>query len=170
MTPEEFRAAYPKLRGWIQKTLLAHETEAQPVAALGFARLPLYFGESFLATAKFVPANRLPMPPLAEMGLGRFAAFMPSDAAAVTYLDTYFIKPGVLGSEPVHFHELIHVLQWRALGPEGFLAAYSNGLESFGYRDSPLETMAYNAEALFTQASAVFNAEEFVAKQLAKVR
>jgi hypothetical protein len=39
------------------------------------------------------------------------------------------------------------------------------GLERFGYRDSPLEVMAYEAEAAFT-ANKVFDAEKMVARKL----
>ena len=85
-------------------------------------------------------------------------------------LDRYFIKRTVVGEEAIHFHELIHVIQWRLLGPEDFLAAYANGLDEFGYDNSPLEKMAYDAEALFRRSSPIFDAEKFVAEQLGRLR
>jgi len=60
---------------------------------------------------------------------------------------------------------LIHVIQWRLLGPEDFLAAHANGLDEFGYENSPPEKMAYDAEAAFKR-SIIFDAEKFVAEQL----
>jgi hypothetical protein len=42
---------------------------------------------------------------------------------------------------------------------------YADGLERFGYRDSPLEIMAYDAEAAF-KANDVFDAEIVVAQKL----
>jgi hypothetical protein len=131
-----------------------------------FARLPLYFDRALLETAKFIPIDRVPTPPLSAMGLGRFAAFEQGDFHGITYLDRYFIKRTVLTEEALHFHELIHVIQWRLLGPEHFLVAYANGLDEFGYENSPLEKMAYDAEASFRRSSPVFNAERFVAEQL----
>src|SRR6516165_3257759 len=113
LTPEEFDTAYPKLRGWIQKTLAFYEKNAKAVASMHFVRLP--------------------MPPLSAMGLSRFAVFEQGDFNGITYLDRYFIKQAVVTEEAVHFHELIHVIQWRLLGPEDFLAAYANGLDEFGY-------------------------------------
>jgi hypothetical protein len=50
--------------------------------------------------------------------------------------------------------------------PGTFLVAYANGLDEFGYENSPLEKMAYDAEASFRRSSPVFNAEKFVAEQL----
>jgi hypothetical protein len=40
LTPEEFHTAYPKVQAWIQETLSAYEKDAQPIAAMRFARLP----------------------------------------------------------------------------------------------------------------------------------
>src|SRR5438132_228216 len=57
-----------------------------------------------------------------------------------------------------------------AVTPEDFLAAYANGLDEFGYDNSPLEKMAYDAEALFRRSSPIFDAEKFVAEQLGRLR
>jgi hypothetical protein len=61
------------------------------------------------------------------------------------------------------------VIQWRVLGAERFLRSYADGLEGFGYRDSPLEVMAYDAEARFVTSTAGFDAEELVAENLARI-
>ena len=66
----------------------------------------------------------------------------------------------------MHFHELIHVIQWRILGPERFVHSYADGLEHFGYRQSPLEVMAYDAEAAFVTSTEGFDAEKMVAEKL----
>jgi hypothetical protein len=100
------------------------------------------------------------------MGLDRFAAFEQGNFRGVTYLDRYFIERTVVTEEALHFHELIHAIEWRLLGPERFLRAYADGLDEFGYENSPLEKMAYEAEATFKQSSAIFDAEKFVAERL----
>ena len=61
--------------------------------------------------------------------------------------------------ESLHFHELVHVIQWRLLGPEKFLAFYADGLERFGYRNSPLEVMAYNLQDRFDREAQPFSVE-----------
>jgi hypothetical protein len=99
-----------------------------------------------------------------------FAEFEHGDYEGITYLDTFFVKRRSAAAERLHFHELIHVVQWRLLGPETFLAAYAAGLETFGYRESPLEIMAYNAEASFCQSDQLFDAENLVAEQLSRMR
>jgi len=166
-TPERFQALYPGLIGWIRGTLAAHAAHARPVASAGFERLPHYFSENLLASAKFVAVDQVPTPPLQELGLSRFAAFLLNDPDGITYLDTYFVRRVRATDEALHFHELIHVVQWLLLGPEYFLGAYAAGLEGFGYRDSPLERMAYDAQSAFATGQ-VFDAEKLVAQKLSR--
>src|SRR5262249_38791859 len=167
MTPHEFEAAFPKVMGWIQRTLVAYEKLARPVASKNFKRLPLYFSRPQLEAAKFVAVDHLPLQPLLSIGLRRFKEFERGDYDGITYLDTYFLKRRVADDESLHFHELIHVVQWRLLGAEFFLAMYAGGLEKFGYRNSPLEKIAYDAQGLFESQGSIFDAEKFVERRLA---
>jgi hypothetical protein len=159
MTEQEFRAAYPQIIGWIKQTLAEHASAARPVASLGFKRLAAYYSAPILASAKAVIVPRVPVPPLSAMGLDRFRDFEQMDAGGITYLDTYFVRADHAHVESLHFHELVHVIQWRLLGPERFLALYADGLERFGYRNSPLEVMAYDLQDRFEREAQPFNAE-----------
>jgi hypothetical protein len=118
-----------------------------------------------LTSANVVRVDQLPIPPLSSWGLTRFADFERGNFNGITYLNTFFIKRNELRNEAIHFHELIHVVQWRILGPEQFLRSYADDLERFGYRDCPLEVMAYDAEAAF-MANDIFDAEKMVARKL----
>jgi hypothetical protein len=169
MTPQEFTTAYPKMLDWIHETLASYRKTGRSVASMQFARLPLYFDDVFLQSTHYVPINRVPIPPLSTMGLERFAAFLQGDPDGITYFNTYFLKRRHVGNEALHFHELIHVIQWQFLGPERFLKAYAEGLERFGYEHSPLEKMAYEAEDLFKRGRPVFDAERFVTAQLLRL-
>jgi hypothetical protein len=166
MTPEEFQKFYPLLVDWLRTTLAAQAGAAQPVASRGFLRLPLYFTAETLTSTKVVLVDRLPFPPLSSWGLTRFADFERGNFEGITYLDTFFLRRTQSRNEAMHFHELIHVIQWRILGPERFLRSYVDGLERFGYRQSPLEVMAYDAEAAFATSTAGFDAEKMVAAKL----
>jgi len=57
-------------------------------------------------------------------------------------------------------------VQWRILGPEDFLWSYADSWERFGYRQSSLEEMAYDAELAFTTSKDAFDAEKMVAEKL----
>ena len=166
MSPEEFAKFYPPLLDWIQTTLSASAHVAQPIASRGFSRLPLYFTEKTLASTKVVLVDPLPMPPLSSMGLVRFAEFKRGNFDGITYINTIFLKPTQSNNETIHLHELVHVIQWRLLGPDRFLLSYANGLECFGYRESPLEAMAYDAETAFASSTTTFNVEKMVAEKL----
>ncbi|MGC2826620.1 MAG: hypothetical protein WA322_20735, partial [Pseudolabrys sp.] len=100
-------------------------------------------------------------PPLSKWGLTQFADFDRSNPDGITYLATFFLKRAQSRNEAIHFHELIHVVQWRILGPGRLLRSYADGLERFGYRQSPLEVMAYDAEAAFTTSTVRFDAERW---------
>jgi hypothetical protein len=166
MSPEEFAKFYPPLIAWIRNTLTASAPGAQTVASRGFWRLPFYFTQQTLASTKVVLADPLPIPPLSSMGLTRFAEFERGDFDGITYLDTFFLKPTQANNEKMHFHELVHVIQWQLLGPDRFLSLYANGLECFGSRQSPLEAMAYEAETAFASSTAFFDVEKMVAEKL----
>src|SRR5438067_1694428 len=162
MTPEEFAAAYPVVLAWISQTLADHARSAKTVASQGFKRLPLYFSQELLETTKVVPVTRVPVPSLSSMGLHRLRDFERRDWEGITYIDTIFLKQTRAGDEELYFHELIHVVQWRLLGPERFLKMYADALEKFAYWDSPLERMAYDVQAEFSRSKHTFDAQAFV--------
>ena len=147
MTPAEFDKNYPSIFAWIRGTLNSHPAQARTVASLGFQRLPQYFTPDLLATSKVVYVASVPIPPLSAMGLKQFSDFENMNADGVTYLDTFFSRHEARGNESLHFHELVHVLQWQVFGPRFFVAAYADGLERLVYRQSPLEIMAYTLKA-----------------------
>jgi hypothetical protein len=169
MTPDEFAAVYPAVLDWMRQTIAEHEHSATIVAAEGFKHLPLYFSQDLLNTTKVITISRVPIPPLSSMGLHRFSDFERGDFDGVTYLNTYFVQHTKSADEELHFHELIHIVQWRLLGPERFLKLYADGLERYGYRDSPLEKMAYAAQGEFTRSKQAFDAQTLVLHELRKI-
>jgi hypothetical protein len=65
--------------------------------------------------------------------------------------NTYFVRSAEAASDSLHFHEMVHVVQWAKLGVERFLLAYGIGLAQFGYEQSPLKKMAYDLQLEFDQ-------------------
>lgn len=165
MTLTPFEQALPGVMGWIGRLLADHAMEARQVGELGFQRLPQYFSRELLM-AKVVLVDCVPIPPLSEFGITGFDELEQLDAIGITYLDTFFIKRSHASDEPLHFHEMIHVAQWHALGPKDFLTIYADGLTKFGYRRSPLEAMAYDLENQFKHSLLAFDAEQQVRKHL----
>jgi hypothetical protein len=166
MTQKEFDEKFPLILSWIKSLVEEHAANAQPVASLGFKRLPQYFPPEILAAAKVVYVPKVPSPPLSKMGLTHFARFENLNAAGTTYLDTFFSRNEFRGDEAHHFHEMVHILQWQLLSPKSFISAYANGLERIGYRKCPLETMAYTLVSVFNNSNAPFDVATIVREQV----
>jgi hypothetical protein len=158
------------IRSWIDRTLAAHAHEARPVGeiieARGFRRLPDYFDAALLGRIRCVAVERVPVPPLASMGLRLFAGVESKHYAGITYGDTYFVDRRYDLSESLHFHELIHAVQWDCLGFDRFLLAYARGLLRNGYARSPLEVMAYDHQRRFETDTAPYPAEALIREEL----
>tara|TARA_B100000315_G_C14432255_1_gene520703 strand:- start:153 stop:713 length:561 start_codon:yes stop_codon:yes gene_type:complete len=143
-----FHAALPRVRLWIDEFLNDHTKQARAVSTLGFTRLPTCFPQELLECAKVVTVPQVPFPPVERFGLPELAPVQQMEFAGITFKDTFFLHQGQT-SESLHFHELVHVVQWARLGIDNFLLAYGVGLIQFGYEQSPLEQMAYTLQRSF---------------------
>ncbi|MBL74007.1 MAG: hypothetical protein CMF21_04440 [Idiomarinaceae bacterium] len=90
------------------------------------------------------------------------------DLAGITYNDTYYIKKEAANELRVHFHELVHVLQWRfrELAPQGFIERYIREIQYFGYNHAPLEKMAYALDGHYQSKGRHLSVEQFVRENL----
>jgi len=156
----------PLISSWIDNTLATNAGSARPVADFGFKRLPSFYSSDLLARAKVVTVARVPTPPLTALGLPEFAAFEQGDYAGITFKDTYFVKSTEAANESLHFHELVHVVQWAHMGIEKFLLQYAAGLATSGYRNSPLEAMAYGLQEYFDHNGQPGDVEQAVRSKL----
>ena len=162
-----FQQKLPQVRAWVERTVAEHRAASRPVTSFGFPRLGLFYPAGLLRGAFVVALPHVPMPPLTELGLPGFEAFEHLNAAGITYIDTYFIQEISAQDESLHFHELVHVVQWQHLGAERFLMAYGLGyILGGGYRANPLEVMAYDLQAGFDQHVVPFDAETYVCRNL----
>ena len=170
MTLQQLQHKLPEVLAWIDVTLAAHAAQARPVADLGFKRLGFFYSAELLTSAKAIPVARVPMPPLASMGLIGFSEFERLDADGITYRSSFFVRLGCEHNELLHFHELVHVIQWQHIGPERFLVAYALGhLLSGGYRTNPLEAMAYDLQARFEHNTPAFDVASVVMPELDRI-
>lgn len=166
MGPDRYLPFLPTILNWIQQTLDAHAHERRAVSSFKFSRLPRYFSEGLLNTASVVPTDRLPVPPLLALGLWEFADFENQPLSGITYNDTYFLQRSAVAiDESLHFHELVHVVQWEVLGPKDFLLLYAAGLAGHGYRRCPLEAMAFDHQGRFNAGDPPYSVEAEVWRQ-----
>ena len=143
-----FHTALPRVREWIDQFLDTHADRARAVSTLGFTELSACFPRELLERAKVVSVDRVPFPPVDQFGLPEFAPILQMSFDGITFKDTFFLQQG-RASVALHFHELVHVVQWSRLGVDNFLLAYGLGLLSSGYAQSPLEQMAYTLQRGF---------------------
>jgi hypothetical protein len=143
-----FGDAVPRVKTWIVDVLQAHAQSAMPASTLEFARISHCFPLEFLEVVRVIEIDEVPRPPLDRFGLPELSRTFPL-GTGLTLNDTYFIARPMRTVEGLHFHELVHVAQWRHLGMDRFLLAYAAGLMEFGYRQNPLENMAYKLQGEF---------------------
>ena len=144
--------ALPKLREWINALVVEEGGRAKPVDALGHKGLSEYFEPALLRSARVTAVARIPFPPVTSMGVPEFEAMSTMPMSGITFNNVFFALESQL-DESLCFHELIHVIQWQALGVDDFLLTYAAGLLQHGYERSPLEAIAYATQALFDTRS-----------------
>jgi hypothetical protein len=161
----KFHAVLPEVRKWIEGLLEKHATNSVPVNSLDFRRLPQHFHDDILEKAKVVIVPEVPFPPLGRLGLPELSFMEQMPLSGITYVDTFFIQHPHRTEESLHFHELVHVIQWNRLGVVNFLLAYGVGIVQSGYEQSPLEQMAYNLQRAFDRDSLPDNLIQFIQKE-----
>ncbi|MET0554376.1 MAG: hypothetical protein ABW221_15135 [Vicinamibacteria bacterium] len=141
-------AALPRMEAWIRALHATHAPRAQPASCLGFERLAEVWPRALLDEACAVAVERVPYPPVSELGLPELEEMAQARWSGITFGHMYFVDADD-PSEATHFHELCHVVQWKALGVRDFLMTYALGLLAHGYRQSPLEAIAYELQRDF---------------------
>lgn len=89
-----------------------------------------------------------------------------TNAAAITFRNVYLIKEEFVDDLSVHFHELVHIFQWQYFGSKEFLFHYLSEVKKYGYKNAPMEKMAYELENHFKNKRSVLNVSNFVRKKL----
>jgi hypothetical protein len=86
-------------------------------------------------------------PQLRTMGIQNAPAF--SQMAGITFQDVVVHVEAL--TEELLFHELVHAVQYKHLGLQGFAERYVRGFFTGGsYEEIPLERQAYELEARFS--------------------
>lgn len=145
------RLKIPLVEQWISNLLKEEKGRSQAVAYFQFKNLAQFFPADFLNPLQVVITERIPVPPLEQLGLKNLYDLTQHNFIGIAYEQTYFVRADYEFDEIVHFHEIIHLVQWKELDAENFLLLYALGLMEKGYRESPLEVMAYAYDGLFRE-------------------
>lgn len=154
-----------KINDWIDKTLDDNLNERVSCKCFSSQFKGFYLPE-FLEKSYFVVVNKVPKPNFPELRQARLGGFIDTDFDGITYKNTCFIKKGQENNLALHFHELVHVLQWKNLGALAFINRYIEELLKFGYEGAPLEKMAYALEDHFTKKNTPFSVSNYVQEKI----
>lgn len=102
-----------------------------------------------------IPPASFPNPPFVYRARARGFQHMPefSHQQELTFEDVILLQEP--GSDRWLFHGLVHVVQGRVLGPEGYVAAYLRAFVNTGRHVTvPLEVQAFQLDERFAAATA----------------
>ncbi|WP_139229947.1 hypothetical protein [Marinobacter daqiaonensis] len=156
------------VESWIDEVNEAHKNDRRPCSVLQ-NRFKDYFRPELLQSSYFVIVKVLPMPKMPELREAGLGDFMDNEdqLGGITYKDTYYLVPDAAGDVGIHFHELVHVIQWRTLGTRNFIQRYMEEIQRFGYSEkAPLEQMAYGLQKTFEEGVVPFDVEKKVVATL----
>ena len=168
MDEKQFEKMICDVTSWIERTIADVASRRQPVAKAPFPRLRKYYPPDLLQRIQRVVVDRCPVPPLGSTGIPQLAEIELWDLKGAPWGDMIFIKRDFMDSESLHFHELLHVVQWELLGRDRYLTAWAIGTITKGYRANPLEEMAFRLQQRFEAEGESFDVVDEVKAELAQ--
>lgn len=154
-----------KIEEWIHQLNASHKQVRHSCSIL-HDHFNGFYSIEFLKTAYFVVTDNIPKPDFPELREAGLGNFIDMDGGGITYNDTYYIKQNAVNELSLHFHELVHVIQYDELTQPGFIKRYIQEIQDFGYDKAPLENMAYGLEKHYKEKGRHINVEQFVRKNL----
>ncbi len=152
----------PAFHQWVDDLLVKHQLSATQIAAYGFQKLPQFFSPETLAEAKCIEVDSIPKIPWQEFGLP-IPEGMEINFEGITFRNTYFLTRRDANDESLHFHEMVHVVQWQMLGNELFPLIYALEALKGSYQTNMLEAIAREITDFFVKAEEPFNTEFIIA-------
>jgi len=150
-----------KIESWIDETIEGHLNNR--VSCECFAKVfNGFYPIDFLSRSYYVVVEQIPKPDFPELHQAGLGGFIDMPVDGITYKNTYFIKKDCEKDLELHFHELVHVLQWQILGASNFISRYITEIQQYGYDDSPLEKMAYELQNSISKKVHPFNVPDYV--------
>jgi hypothetical protein len=163
--PLLYRPLIRLVAAWVRHAATSG-SERRRASEFGHGALLDYYSAARLDSTWVVVTPTLPTPMLPTFGLEHLRAFVQGSYAAITLLDTFFVRPERVADPGLFAHELVHVVQWEHLGLRGFIETYGAGLIASGYAGCSLERQAYAHEERFESGGARYDIEAAVRDEL----
>ena len=137
---------------WVKDENSRRWPQAMPLDGPVLASFGPYFEPETLARVRVQWVEQISNPPfyagLQEQDIENLPDFQ--EMVGITFIDTVLVtRPDA----SLLFHEIVHVAQYRHLGPDAFMEKYVRGWADHGrdYYSIPLESEAYDLQARFEQ-------------------
>jgi hypothetical protein len=137
---------------WIDEVNSEHESQRTCCVHL-YEDLRSIYPKTFLEQSFYVVVKTLPRPMFLAGQNPDIDKFLYQTLDGITYKNTYYLLPHMAKDLYIHFHELVHVAQWRTLGATGFISRYIEEIVTYEYDNAPLEAMAFGLEDDFKKGN-----------------
>lgn len=154
-----------KIEAWIDSINAKYQAQRQSCAIFS-RQFSGFYSEHFLADSYFVVLEKIPKPNFPELREAGLDDFINMDVNGITYKNTYYVLPRCADVLRLHFHELVHVVQWNLLGAQGFINHYIHEIQNYGYNDAPLEQIAYGLDGYYLQGGKPLDVQSYVQRKI----
>ncbi|BFM06903.1 hypothetical protein [Halioxenophilus aromaticivorans] len=154
-----------RIETWIDSINAKYQPQRKPCSIFA-DEFSGFYSEQFLEDSYFVVIEETPKPNFPELRSVGLGDFIDMEVNGITYKNTYYVHPRCTGELRLHFHELVHVAQWKLLGAQHFITRYISEMQNYGYRDAPLEQMAYTLDGHYSQGGAPVDVANYVQSRL----
>ncbi len=166
LAKRQYRKHLPDILEWINETIAYYKQNAPYTSELNISRLSDYYSQELLQKTQVAIVKRCPIPPLAKIGINSMSAYENWEPNGIQYKDMYFVRKDLKNWNVVHFYELVHIIQWQLLKDKAYMDLYGTGIIEKGYRQSPLEEMAWRLQQSFESKQKPFNVSHIVKTEL----
>jgi hypothetical protein len=154
------------VENYISTSREKYAPQAVPLSDIQRAAMQPFFSSGVLDSARLcvLHGTRVPNPSMYSMAKMMGIRNLPdfSDMTAITFVDVIVAHQDF--TDALLFHELVHVTQFAQMDLKEFATRFVNGFVQGGsYEEIPLEKMAHELEARFSQNSTqVFSVDDEV--------
>jgi hypothetical protein len=166
LVKRQCRKHLPAILEWINEITTYYKQNAPYTSELNISRLSDYYPQQLLQNTQVAIVKRCPLPPLAKFGIKGMSVYETWEPKGVQYKDMYFVRKDLKHWNVVHFHELVHTIQWQILKDKAYMDLYGTGIIEKGYRQSPLEEMAWRLQQSFEYNQTPFDVSNIVRMEL----
>lgn len=147
---------YGQTHAWIESQRNVHWPLGRPLFASERAGLRDFYSAELLNSVRVRSSQPIENPPfywqsiMALQKLGIQTKFSLTGVSGITFVDCV-VMPEPAFAIDLLLHELVHVVQYRALGTRIFAERYVNGLANAGfvYERNPMEAVAFELQERF---------------------